>query len=381
MARHLLIALIIVVTASLTVSAQVIPGLNYAGSMDGYYQSWEITEGDDKTEVNQLVVPVRLFLPFSDKMDVRIATSYASFARSIDGGGTESVSGLTDVQIQGNYAFVNRRLLLGVVVNVPAGGATLDGTERSIVSNFVSPDLSVRANRLGEGFGGGGTVSFAAPLSSAAVLSLGAGLIARGGYETQIPTAESAVDLKPGIVANGSVGIDFFTGSNHLHLSSTFSYFGTEQLNSADYYQIGPEVAIVANYGLAYARSKGLFRFGLHQIIRLSNSNAFDGEFGTETLSTNGSYLAASVNNEYALSELISVDVSALVRLVGKNDYDSGDATVFEGGLGLGFLATEGVLLSIGGRYISGSGTGFTGLDREIKGFEGMFGITAQLPG
>jgi hypothetical protein len=354
--------------------------MSYAGSLEGYFQSWEITEGEESTEITQLVAPIRVFLPFTDNLDVRIASSYTSFARSLDSGGSESVSGLTDVRIQANYALLDRKLLIGLIANVPTGGGKLTGSEQDIVFDFISPDLSVRANRLGEGFNAGGTISLAVPVSNSTILSLGGGLIGRGGYDTELPTSETPFALSPGIIANGSAGVDFFTGGSHVRIASTFTYYGTERVDDTDYYRIGPEIAIGANYGLAYAESRGSFNLGLHQIIRMDNSAIIDREFVTEDLSTNGSYLAVSASNDYAVARSVSIDVSALLRAVGKNDLDAGDATVLEGGLGVSVLATDGVVLRLGGRYITGSGTGFSGLDREITGFEGVFGLTAQLP-
>lgn len=361
--------------------AQVIPGMQYAGAFEGVYQSWEITEGDEETKINQLIVPLSIFLPVTDKADIRIASSYASFGREGSDGSTESVSGVTDVRLQANYAAVQRRLLIGLVANLPTGQGELNNLQQDIVFDFVSPDLSVRANRLGEGFNLGGTLTYAAPVSRATILSLGGGLIYRGAYNTSLPDGETPIELNPGLLGNASLGVDFFTGPSHLHLSSTFSYFGTEQVDGADFYRIGPEIAFVADYGLGYSQGKGQFTAGLHQIIRLKNSSTLSGEFGEEPISTNGSYLAISAANRYAVARTVMLDLSGLVRLVGKNEFDAGDSTVFEGGLGIVVAATHTVQVSLAGRYVSGSGTGFSGLDRSITGFEGVVGIIAQMPG
>jgi hypothetical protein len=363
-----------------SLGAQVIPGMSYSGSFDSYFQSWEITEGDLTTKVNQVIMPIGLFVPVTDRMDLRIASSYASFGRDGASGGSESVSGLTDVRFQANYALLDRKLLLGVVANIPTGNGELTSVQQDIVYDFVSPDLSVRANRLGEGLNLGGTLTFATPISSSAILSIGAGVIGRGAYDTSLPTSDGPINLEPGIVANGSAGIDVFSGASHVRLSSTLSYYGTERVNGADYYKIGPEIAVVANYGLSYSQSKGRFSAGLHQIIRLDNSIVGDGTFGTEPISGNGSYLAVSIANGYAVARSVILDVSALARVVGKNGYEVGDNTALEGGLGVTFIAAPGIALTVGGRYISGSGTGFTGLDRKIKGIEGTFRLVAQLP-
>lgn len=380
LARTIILTNLVVLTLVGSVSGQVIPGLSYSGALNGYFQTWDITEGEQSTTINQLIVPISVFLPVSDRIDIRIASSYASFGRDIEGGNSESVNGLTDVRIQANYVAFDRRLLVGLVGNLPTGQAELTSAEQDIVFEFISPDLAVRANRLGEGFNIGGTLTFANPVSSAAVISVGGGLIARGGYDTSFPTSEDPVRFEPGILANGSAGVDFYTGTSHLHLSSIFSYFGTERVDDADFYRIGSQIAVVARYGLGYARSRGRFTGGLHQIIRLDNSSAVPDGFGTEPLSTNGTYLAVSATNEYAVTPIVTLAASAVARIVGKNDFDTGDSTVFEGGLGVSVIATRGVLVSLGGRFVSGSGTGLTGLDRDLTGIEGSFRLVAQLP-
>jgi hypothetical protein len=233
---------------------------------------------------------------------------------------------------------------------------------------------------LGEGFNIGGTVNFAEPISRAAILSIGAGVIARGAYDTALPTSEASIRLAPGVLMNGSAGIDFFTGPSHIHLSSTFSFYGTEQVDDVDYYRIGPEIALRANYGVSYSRSKGMFTAGLHQILRLNNSSAVAGTFETEPISTNGSYLAISAANRYAIVDIVMLDVSAVARIVGKNEFDVGSSTVFEGGIGFTILAADNISVTLGGRYVSGSGTGFTGFDRDLSGLEGAFRLILNLP-
>lgn len=355
--------------------------MTYSGVFESYYQSWDITEGDVTMRVNQLILPISVFLPVTDRLDIRLASSYASFARDLEGGGTERLSGLTDVRLQANYTFLNRKLLIGVIANLPTGQGELTRTQQDIIYNFISPDLSVRANRLGEGFNAGGTLTYATPVSGAAVLSVGVGLIGRGSYDTSLPTTDSPIHLEPGIVANGSLGIDFFTGPSHLNLGSTLSHYGTERVDGENFYRIGQEIAFEANYGLGYSQSKGHFTAGLHQIVRLNNTARDNGMFDTEPVSTNGSYLAISAANGYSVARSLILDISVLARIVGKNEFDFGNSTVFEGGLGLTITAAQGVAVTFGGRYITGSGTGFTGLDRKIKGFEGMFRLVAQVPG
>jgi len=365
----------------LETGAQVIPGMTYSGAFEAYYQTWDITEGDETTTVNQLIMPISLFLPVTDRFDVRLASSYSSFGRDVEGGGTESLSGLTDVRVQANYALLSRKFLIGVIANLPTGQGKLTDAQQDIVYSFISPDLSVRANRLGEGFNLGGALTYAAPVSENAVLSLGAGLVSRGGYDTSLPTSDSLFRLDPGIVASGSIGIDFFTGPSHFRLGSTLSQYATERKNGDDYYRIGQEIAVEANYGLAYSQARGRFTAGLYQIIRLNNSVVDNDEFVAEPISTNGSYLAVSAANRYTVVRSVILDVSALARIIGKNEFNVGNSTVFEGGLGLTIMAAQGIAVTLGGRYMTGTGTGFTGLKREIRGIEGTFRLVAQVPG
>jgi hypothetical protein len=130
---------------------------------------------------------------------------------------------------------------------------------------------------------------------------------------------------------------------------------------------------------LAYSQGRGSLTFGVLELLRFDNSIRQNGALVTETPSSNGNYLALSALNEYSVSPKVRISASALGRLVGANDLNAGDSTVLEGGIAATLVPSPNIAFTVGGRYITGSGTSFSGRDREISGMEGMFRTVFKL--
>ncbi|HEX9659377.1 MAG TPA: hypothetical protein VGA18_03715 [Rhodothermales bacterium] len=358
---------------------QVIPGTPFSGSVESYYQSWDIDEGATSTTVTQVFTPISVFLPIADRLEARVSSAYVSMSRDTDFSDSESVSGLADLKLQVNGSFLQRRLILGLVANLPSGQGELTSLEQDIVYDFVSPDLSVRTNRLGEGFNIGGTVSFANALSESVTLGIGASVLSRGSYDTSLPGTSNPITLSPGLESRAGATLDILSGVSAFRLSSTLAMYGTEQVNDVENYKIGQELTFAADYTVAYQAGRGRLSAGVLEILRFDNSIRSDGSFDTEEVSSNGNYLVVHASNDYGVSPKLVLTVSALGRLVGANESDAGDATVIESGLAATLTPTSNVAITLGGRYVTGSGTGFSGRDREIKGMEGMLRTVVRL--
>lgn len=358
---------------------QVIPGLPYSGSLEAYYQSFDIDEGATSTSITQTFVPINVFLPLTDRVEARLSSGYVSMSRDTDFADSESVSGLADAKVQVNASFLQRRLILGLVANLPGGQGELTGVEQDIVFDFVSPDLSVRTNRLGEGFNVGGTVSFANALSETVTLGVGASVLSRGSYDTALPGTSTPITLSPGLESRVGAALDMLSGSSMFSLSSTFAMYGTEQVNDVDNYKIGQELTVAADVTVGYATGRGQLSAGVLEILRFDNSVRTNGALVTEEVSSNGNYLVLHASNDYGVSPRLMLTVSALGRLVGANENDVGDATVLEGGLAATLTPSTNVAVTLGGRYVTGSGTGFSGRDRDISGMEGTIRTVVRL--
>jgi len=360
------------------VVAQVIPGTPYGGSLEGYYQTWDVDEGTSTT-LTQMYVPINIYLPLADRFEARLSSGYVSMTTDTEFDESQSVSGLTDPRIQLAGSFLERRLIVGLVVNLPSGGGDLSSAEQDIVFDFISPDLSVRTNRIGEGFNYGGTISFANALSRTVTIGLGASVLNRGGYDTSLPGHTAPISLTPGLESRASASLDVVLGKSVVRLSSTFAMYGTEKVNDVDNYKIGREVSVAADYSLAYSSDRGQFSLGVYELLRFDNSVVSNGTLQTEQASVNGNYFVAHAANDYGVSPTVRITVSALGRLIGPNEFDVGDSTVLEGGLAATVLASSNVALTLGGRYVKGSGTGFSGRDRDVSGIEGMFRTVVRL--
>ena len=128
-----------------------------------------------------------------------------------------------------------------------------------------------------------------------------------------------------------------------------------------------------------YASDRGQVSLGVYELLRFDNSVLSNGTLQTEQASVTGNYFVAHAANNYNVSPTVRIAVTVLGRLIGVNEFDVGDSTVLEGGLAGTVLASRNVAVTLGGRYVKGSGTGFSGRDRDISGIEGMFRTVVRL--
>lgn len=361
-------------------TAQVNPGTPASGAVQVFAQSWDVETDGRVSTINQSVIPIGVFLPLARGLDARVSTSYVSLSRRTDtADADETVSGLTDVKLQLNWnGFMNRRLLLGVALNIPSGSANLTSQEQDVVFDFVAPDLSVRANRLGEGFNIGTTLSYVHTLSPATNLGFAGGLIARGPYNTTFPGVPVEIELAPGAEAALSGVLDHTRGNTQVQFGAGFTLHGVEQINSTDAFQLGPKLDVQATVAQVYSTGRGMVTFSIREEYRLPNSVREAGAVVVQSLNINSNYLTLAATNAYAVTPRIDLTANALARLIGANEQDVGNSTVLEAGLSATFAATSQVQFSLGGRYVSGTGTDYEGLDRAITGFEGMVRATLR---
>lgn len=377
--RLLAVGLATLLAAAPAARAQVVPGLPYSASVQAHLQSWTIDENDRETTISQVVVPVGVFLPVSDGIEVRLSTAYVSLSRDRpDADETESVSGAADLKLQASAAVADRRLLLGAIMNLPTGKGDLTSADQDVVLAFVAPDLSVRANRFGEGFNIGGTVSYAYPASPTSVLGLGAAFVSRGAYTTSFPGIAAEFDFNPGYEATLTGAWIYSQRNTRFRLATSYTRHGIEQANDVDIFQLGPRLAVDLSYTRAFSDGQGTATFQVQELYRFKNSSGLSGTFDTELLNTNGNYLVLITELGFQPTDALRFGFDVGGRFIGKNEQSVGNASVFEAGLDLTAYTGESVGVGLGFRGIVGSGTGLDGADRSIAGLEGTARLSFQ---
>ncbi len=350
----------------------------YSGSVQGYVQSWRIEDAGERRNVTQAVVPIGFLVPITADWDVRLTSSYVRLSRSSSETSEEQVvSGISDLKLQVNTLQLDRRLLLSLSANFPTGRRDLTGAEQDLVQTFVAPDLSVRASRFGEGLNVGGAASYGFDLSPNTMAAIGAGFTHRGVYALTFPGTTTSIDLKPGLEASltGSIlqriGVHLFRGATGI------TAHGMEQIDGRDAFRLGPRVFLEALYSRPFEGGRGRVTFAVKDLFRMKEMSGLDTQ-ATRLLDTNGNYLIADGGVDYDITRWIGLGLDGTGRLIGNNSRDVGGVSVLEGGLTARLSPVESLDFRLGGRFIVGSGTGYSGEERSIQGIEGFLRLSAR---
>jgi hypothetical protein len=377
--QTLIPALLMTLAIVTPASAQVSPGLPVSGAVQGYVQSWRVDEGTVSKDVTQMVVPVGLFVPLSPGVELRMASSYVTLSRQFtDSNEKETVSGLSDLKVQLNTGLLRNRLHLGVVANVPTGHAGLTGQEQDVVLSFIAPDLSVRANRFSEGFNIGTTVSFAIEMGSSTIATIGGAFVSRGKYDFTFPGLSDAVDLNPGFEATGTASVLHVMGGSSLRAVAGYSHYGMEKIDGADAFRLGPRVFGELHYALPFEDGRGRISFGIQDMYRLPHTSG-DALDLNGMMDSDGNYLITLGGVDYSVTPWLGLSLDGTGRFIGQNGDGVGDARVIDGGLAAIFSPTVHLDITVGGRFVVGSGTGLSGEERNIQGVEGLLRLSTRL--
>jgi len=372
----LLLALLLFITAPNDSFGQLYPDAPVSLGLNAYFQNWVVEEGGQKNIASQLVIPIGVQIPVRRGVEVRFSTSLTNLStENKTTGATSSVGGLTDLKIQSNIGLLQGRFALGIVANIPTGKADLNRQERDVLLAFIAPDLAVRNSNLGAGFNLGSNLTYIHPISRSLSAGLTVGYLNRGSFDTTLPGGSSLVGFSPGFDATASVGLNYREIDSSFKILASYTMSGSESVTASgsesEVFKLGPRLGLNASYSRSYGR--GLFTIGVEDIIRLKNSSLTGGALSTQLLNSNGNYLIAFLDNQYQASKVLMIQLSAVGRFIGKNEFDRGNSSLLEAGLTVFILPNERVQFGLGGKYFTGGGTSFVSdVDRTISGFEGL---------
>ncbi|MBN8587825.1 MAG: hypothetical protein J0L94_05825 [Rhodothermia bacterium] len=357
------------------VFAQISPGTPYSTAIQLFSQRWTIREGEESVQISQTVLPIGIYLPFKDRFEMRLSSSYLNFQNLAENVQT-TVSGLSDLKIQAGYALnTERRMVVNTAFSLPTGVSKLTDKQQDVVTDFISPDLSVRENRLGEGFNAGGTFSFVTDTSEEGLLGGAVGFLHRGAFQTALINADKSVTLKPGSETTVTAAYSHTTPSSFFQISPTLTFYGDEHINGLKALRLGPKFQTQVLATKMFNKRKGLLTTALQGVVR------------GETMTFEESAEVFHIKNPNSLTILASLDYNLMAKLrltltgVGRfirtstSEEEmvvtgSGTSNVFEEGATLSYAVSKSATLSLGQRYITGRGTNAKSEIRTINGFE-----------
>lgn len=360
------------------INAQISPGMSTSSGLQFYTQSWTVKDGNKDMQIRQFVMPLGVYVPIKDGIEMRMATSIVNFSRkNASTGATDAVSGLGDLKLQSSMALTqNRNLVLNLAANLPIGQKALTRVEQDVVSEFVAPDLSVRENRFGGGFNFGGTLSFVKDVSLTNLFGVAGGVVYHGAFDTVILGTDQTINLHPGTEFSALAVYGYIGDGSTFQLSPSFTIYGKEKINGHEILKLGAKGQIQAIGTKSFNERKGVLTFMMSDTFRqptmvLENANNGDGtsKLVAQNIIT-PNYFVALFSIDHVIAQKLRATFTNVGRFYGPKGSAYGNSAVYEGGLTLTSNLNPKVSVSLGQRFITGSGTSWTGSERVVQGFE-----------
>ncbi len=196
--------------------------------IDPQYVSYTLGSGSTARTISQLGVPFAVIVPFSDRFNIDISSSYANSQVKVPGSATSSISGLTDAQVRGNLTLGDNAAVITLGVNLPTGQYKVPDAQQAAAGQIGNDFLIYPVTSMGNGFATTGGVGFAFTAGEWNV-GIGASFRYSSAFDAyQIQT--SVLRFTPGNEARLRLGLDRPVGDGSFNVSLTYSKFGDDQV-------------------------------------------------------------------------------------------------------------------------------------------------------
>jgi hypothetical protein len=287
------------------------------------YRSLSFNAGIGTKTVTEIVVPVGLVLPFSNRFTVDVGTRFARAERTDESGATGTITGLTDVQARAVVQLVSDKALFTLTANIPTGKTKFSSDELAVAGAIGSNLFPFPVANFGSGASVTTGLAFAVPVAGWA-LGLAGSYRMSGSFT---PFADTNSTYKAGAEVRVRAGVDRVIGQGRFSAGFTYSSFSTDEFGGADFFRPG------RRYISQAALSVPLGNVGLSlyawDLYRASGRVPIIGPTGKQNLMTFGAGLSIQRGRNL-------LRPSVEYRMIGE-----GDTT----------LAKAGTLLSLGLRY------------------------------
>ena len=201
--------------------------------LDPQYVSYQLGNGSTARTISQLGVPFAVIVPFSDRFNIDISSSYANSQVKVPGQATSTISGFTDAQVRGNLTLGDNAAVLTLGVNLPSGQYKVPDGQQAAAGQIGNDFLIYPVTSMGNGLAATGGIGFAQTLGT---WNLGVGASFR--YSTAFDAYQvqtSVLRFTPGNEARIRVGLDRPVGDGSFNVSVTYSKFGKDQADSTSF--------------------------------------------------------------------------------------------------------------------------------------------------
>jgi hypothetical protein len=201
--------------------------------LDPQFVNYQLGSGSAQRTISQLGIPFAVIVPFSDRFNIDISSSYASSQVKVPGQATSTITGLTDAQVRGNFTVGDNRAVITLGVNLPTGQYRVPPGQLEAAGQIGNDFLIYPVTSMGNGLAATGGIGFAQALGD---WNLGVGASFR--YSTAFDAYElqtSTLRFTPGNEVRLRAGLDRPVGDGSFNVSITYSKFGKDQADSTTF--------------------------------------------------------------------------------------------------------------------------------------------------
>jgi hypothetical protein len=201
--------------------------------VDPQFVSYKLGTGSTARTISQLGVPFAVIIPFSDRFNIDISSSYANSEVKVPGQATSTITGLTDAQLRGNLTLGDNAAVVTLGINLPTGQYKVPDGQQAAAGQIGNDFLIYPVTSMGNGLAATGGIGFAQNLGT---WNLGIGASFR--YSTAFDAylvQTSVLRFQPGNEARLRIGLDRPVGDGSFNVSVTYSKFGKDQADSTTF--------------------------------------------------------------------------------------------------------------------------------------------------
>ena len=199
------------------------------------YRTLSFDAGLGTKTVSELVVPLGLVIPFSDRVTLDLGTRFARAERTDEADSSATITGLTDVEARAVIQLVPDVALFTVGANLPTGKTKLSSEELAVAGAIASDLLPFPVSNFGSGASVTTGLAFAVPVAGWA-LGL-AGSYRMSGSFTPLAGVDST--YKAGAEVRIRAGLDRVIGQGRFSAGFTYSSFSTDEFGGAEVFRPG----------------------------------------------------------------------------------------------------------------------------------------------
>jgi len=227
------------------------------------FVSYKFGTGSAAKTVTELGIPFAVILPFGERFNVDVSSSYANVRVSTPAGATSSINGLTDTQVRGNITFGDNLGVITMGVNLPTGQYTVPSGQQEAAGQIGNDFLLYPVPSMGNGLAATGGIAIAAPIGS---WNLGLGGSFRHAQVFDAYQVQSGVlRFQPGDEVRVRIGLDRPVGDGRFAIGATYSKFGNDAANDTTF---GTGDRALAQASLSLPTGRGDFQLSGWNLYR-----------------------------------------------------------------------------------------------------------------